>query len=108
MSKKKEQARKENATYRNQLVTIEDLANFKEELVKEIKALLDGTSSHANKEWLKSSEVRNLLSISPGTLQTLRVNGTLPFQKVGGTIYYKWKDIENIMNKNDNNFKKGL
>jgi hypothetical protein len=40
-------------------------------------------------QWLKSSEVRKLLKISSGTLQNLRINGTLNFYKIGGILYYK-------------------
>ncbi|WP_369427692.1 helix-turn-helix domain-containing protein [Pontibacter harenae] len=35
--------------------------------------------------------------MSPATLQTLRINGTLPFTKIGGTIYYRAEDIERLM-----------
>ena len=45
------------------------------------------------------NEVRKLLNISPGTLQTLRINGTLPYTKIGGTMYYNLKDIEKLLNK---------
>ena len=34
-----------------------------------------------------------MLRISPGTLQNLRVNGTLAYTKIGGIIYYKYEDI---------------
>jgi hypothetical protein len=50
------------------------------------------------KQWLKSAEVRQLLKISPGTLQNLRVNGTLRYSKVGSIIYYKYDDILKILN----------
>jgi len=32
--------------------------------------------------------VRKLLGVSNGTLQTLRVNGSLPFSKIGGLYFY--------------------
>jgi hypothetical protein len=101
MSTKDEQVKKVDAIQRNQLVTIEDLATFKIELLKDIKELLSVVVQQPGKKWIKSAEVRKLLNISPGTLQTLRVNGTLPFQKVGGAMYYKWEDIEKMMNKDD-------
>jgi hypothetical protein len=37
--------------------------------------------STAAKKWLKAHEVRRLLKISPGTLQTLKANGTIPYTK---------------------------
>uniref|UniRef100_UPI00404892CE helix-turn-helix domain-containing protein n=1 Tax=Roseivirga sp. TaxID=1964215 RepID=UPI00404892CE len=49
---------------------------------------------------MKSYEVRKLLDISPGTLQNLRVNGTLPFTKIGGVIYYDYTDIQSMLQSN--------
>ena len=45
-------------------------------------------------------EVRELLGISPGTLQNLRVNGTLPYTKVGGVVYYQSDDILKMLEEN--------
>ena len=52
------------------------------------------------KQRLKSSEVRKLLKISPGTLQNLRINGTLSFTKIGSIIYYSYEDIEAMLDSN--------
>ena len=82
-----------------QIVTTEDLHTFKIELINEIKQILN-EKTNAPKKWLKSSEVRKMLNISTGTLQTLRVNGSLPCTKVGGTNYFSLSDIELLM-KND-------
>jgi hypothetical protein len=38
-----------------------------------------------------------MLGISPGTLQNLRINGTLPYTKVGGVIYYAYEDLIRVM-----------
>lgn len=46
----------------------------------------------------KSYEVRKLLNISAGTLQNLRINGTLAYTKIGGLMYYKYSDIEKVLN----------
>lgn len=80
----------------HQMVTKRDLLNFGNLLLNEIK-----NSSKEDKpaQWLKSTEVRKLLKISPGTLQNLRVNGTLSFKRIGGIIYYKYEDIEKMLEK---------
>jgi predicted site-specific integrase-resolvase len=52
------------------------------------------------KKWLKSYEVRELLNISPGTLQNLRINGTLPYTKIGGVMFYDYEDIKKILTEN--------
>ncbi|TDS09816.1 helix-turn-helix domain-containing protein [Sphingobacterium paludis] len=82
-------------------VTREDFMELKALLI-EIKESLNGkVSKQEDKTWLKSVEVRKLLGISPGTLQNLRVNGSLPFRKIGGSMYYKLSDIHQLMEGGD-------
>lgn len=78
------------------LITTEDLYDFKMELLEEFKKLLQHQQGSI-KKYLKSSEVMELLQISPGTLQNLRANGVLPFHKVGGIIFYDTEDIQKVM-----------
>lgn len=83
------------------IITTEDLREFKEELLTEIRELFQRQESGiASKKWLKSTEVMKMLKISPGTLQNFRVNGTLPFTKIGGIIYYDASDIQEILSSN--------
>jgi len=82
-----------------QIITTEDLREFKIELLDEIRSIVSEQKSVTAKKWLKSIEVRKLLNISPGTLQTLRINGTLPFTKIGGTNYYSFTDIEKLLSQ---------
>lgn len=77
-----------------EIVTKQALIELEERLITEIRKA-NGTGEEP-KKLLKSYQVKNLLKISPGTLQNLRVNGTLPFTKVGGIIYYKYEDIMKI------------
>lgn len=79
-----------------EIITKEDLELFKIDLFKELKQLLPATNGEI-KRWLKNSEVRKLLSISSGKLQMLRVNNTLPYTKIGGTMYYKFEDIVKML-----------
>jgi len=83
-----------------QILTIEDLSEFKTELIEEIKKLLRQSGIQPVKKVLKSPDVRKLLNISPGTLQTMRINGTLPFSKIGGVIYYDYEDIQKMLDNN--------
>lgn len=80
------------------LVTKDDLQKFKRELIEEITKLLS-KDPPPTKQWLRSIEVRKMLSISPGTLQNLRINGQLKYTKVGGTMYYEANDIAKMMAK---------
>ncbi|MHA6280818.1 helix-turn-helix domain-containing protein [Salinimicrobium sp. CAU 1759] len=82
------------------IITTDDLREFKMELLEELKELLNIKSGSAPKKWLKSTDVMKMLKISPGTLQNLRVNGTLPYTKIGGLIYYDASEIERVMQEN--------
>ena len=62
-----------------------------------LKNLLAKQATGKLKKYLKSSEVMDLLQVSPGTLQNFRINGTLPYTKVGGIIYYDAEEIQNVM-----------
>ncbi|GAO31171.1 helix-turn-helix domain-containing protein [Geofilum rubicundum] len=90
-----------------EIITVEDLQTFKSELISDIKQLLKEQTGQPVKKWLKSYEVRKLLNISPGTLQNLRVNGSLPYTKIGGVMYYDYADIQNMLqaNKYQNTFR---
>lgn len=81
------------------ILTKEDLLDFKKELFKELKDLLAGAEVSKLK-WLRSSEVQKLLKISSGTLQNFRINGTIPFKKVGGTLYYSSEAIHKLLEQN--------
>lgn len=83
-----------------EIVTTDDLREFKIDLLKEFKQLLAVHHGQPSKKWLKSYEVRKLLGISPGTLQNLRINGTLAFTKLGGVIFYDSEEIQKMMMEN--------
>ena len=91
------------------IITTEDLNEFKAELFEELKKLLATSGVQEQKteqqpiKWLKSHQVQRLLSISPGTLQNLRINGTLPYSKIGGVILYSPDDINAIIERNKRN-----
>ncbi len=82
------------------IVTTDDLQDFKIELLDEFKNLLTRQSQGKLKRYLKSNEVMELLQISPGTLQNLRINGTLPYTKIGGIIFYDAEEIQKVMTDN--------
>ncbi|EOR95362.1 hypothetical protein ADIARSV_1474 [Arcticibacter svalbardensis MN12-7] len=80
-----------------EIITKEDLMQFKSKLLTEISKLIKPSEHQGSRQWLKSAEVRKLLNISPGTLQNLRINGTLRYTKIGGTMYYKSSDINSLL-----------
>lgn len=82
-----------------ELITREDLREFKNELLIELKQIMQPGQGQS-KKWLKSSEVRKMLNISPGTLQNLRINGTLCFTRIGSIMYCKLEDINKVLEGN--------
>jgi hypothetical protein len=89
-----------------QIITTEDLVIFKSELIDQIKSIFKEMMDHGGKRWLRSRDVKEKLGISHGTLQNLRINGTLPYTKVGGVIFYDQGDITKMIESNriDNTF----
>ncbi len=78
------------------IITTDDLREFKIELIQEIKHLFSNSNFALNpdsKRFLKSSEVQELLNLSPTSLQNLRNARLLPYSKVNGTFFYDWNDI---------------
>ncbi len=82
-----------------QIITIEDLNEFRNLLLNDLKEIIN-SKPQQSKQWLKSNEVRKLLNISPGTLQNLRINGTLSYTKIGGIMYYNHSDIDKLLDRN--------
>lgn len=79
-----------------EIITREDLNVLKQEIIEALKPV--GNSQ--NKRYLRSAEVRKLLGISAGTLQNMRINGSLPYSYIGTTIFYEYDQIVKIFNDN--------
>jgi hypothetical protein len=80
-----------------EILTQEDLEQFRMQLKEDLKGLLENQYSSSRKHWLKSSEVRKMLGISHGTLQNLRITRSIPYTKLGGIIFYRCEDIEKVL-----------
>jgi hypothetical protein len=85
-----------------EIVTLEDLAKFKSELLLGIKEILDTRQDPDTPKYLRTSDVRKILGLSASTIQSLRNNGKLPFVKVQGTIYYKPGDNNELFSSMGN------
>jgi len=82
----------------NQLVTVADLEEFKTAILDSIRQIVK--QSTGPKKWLKSSEVRKMIGISPGKLQAIRESGLLAFTRIGGNIYYDPNDLFKLFEEN--------
>ena len=83
--------------FASQLITVDHLEQFKNKLLEELLIALKSHISVVPKKWMKSHEVRRLLKISPGTLQTLKTSGIIPYTKMGGVHFYDYEDIQKVL-----------
>ncbi len=83
-----------------EIITTDDLREFKIELLEDFKKILKTAGSSLPKKYLKSSELKKVLNVSSGTLQTLRINGTLSYTKFGGIIFYDAEEIYKLLKEN--------
>ena len=81
-----------------EVLTKEDLQQFRTQLLNDLRELLTPRTGEFVKPWLKNAEVRQLLKVSANTIQRLRIAGKLRSSKVGGIHYYRYEDIEKLLN----------
>jgi hypothetical protein len=84
--------------YKDQLLTIQDLIDFREQLLIDIHKLLKEQGGDPGHQWLKAGDVKRMLRISESKLQYLRDQGIIPFKKLGGVTYYDKNEIQEMMN----------
>lgn len=67
-----------------------------------VQALLESSGKAPSKleDWLDNQDVMLMLHISLRSLQTLRSNGTLPYSRINNKIYYRRRDVEQLLNDN--------
>jgi len=72
--------------------------------LKEIKAefqrLKKSQAEQLKESWIDGQDVSIALNIGPRSLQTLRTSGKLPYTKVQGKCYYKFADLEALLESN--------
>lgn len=79
-------------------ITKEDLETLRYQLFADLKKLLEksaDTKSSA-KEWLRSRDVKKMLSISDAALQNLRIRGLVHPVKISGLYYYKSEELKSL------------
>jgi D-alanyl-D-alanine carboxypeptidase len=86
------------------ILTTDDLKAFKAELLEDIRSILSEHPSlpaqpTEKKKFLRTYQVLEMLGISAGTLQTLRDNGTIPYYKLQGTLFYDYQEIMKLLEK---------
>ena len=51
------------------------------------------------KSWLTQPEAQEYLGLSKATLARYRAAGTLPYSKLGSSIYYRLADVEEMLER---------
>ncbi len=82
-----------------EIATKADLDNLKSDILEMLRQDFNSRQKPAE-IWLRNKQVLEMLGISQGALQNLRIKGDMPFTKVGAVLYYKLQDIHNLLNKN--------
>jgi hypothetical protein len=82
-----------------EIVTKDDLQNFRLQLLDDMKTLLQRSkeSSSGNVEGYKTANVRKILGCSVNKLVSLRVSKKIRTKKIGGTVYYNKEDVKRLV-----------
>lgn len=88
----------------DEIITRKDLEDFKKEILDSFSELLKKEiSGHLIKKWIRAKELKELTGWSSSTIQTYRINGTLIYSKVGGTVFYDLHHLMNLLETNSKN-----
>lgn len=75
--------------------------------IDDLKSEIKGNSKSVNDEFVDNVDFIKLMNISKRTAQTWRDEGKIAFSQVGGKIYYKMSDVQDLLQHNYNpTFKK--
>jgi len=81
------------------IVTKEDLEEFRVKLLSEIREVLKIQEAKSFPRSIKTKQVLEILDISAGKLQQMRITGELSHKKVGGTYYYNYNEVKRLLPK---------
>jgi hypothetical protein len=70
--------------------------------IDEIKSEVKGTSKSKADDFVDNADFIKLMNISKRTAQAWRDEGKISFSQVGGKIYYKMSDVQELLNHNYN------
>lgn len=79
-------------------ITKLDLEHLRHQLFADLKELLEKPAQPEPKpkEWLRSRDVKKMLSISDAALQNLRIRGVVNPVKISGLYYYKTEELNSL------------
>jgi hypothetical protein len=66
-------------------------------IIEDIAQLLENRDTLYNGfDWLRSKAIRQMMDISPATLQNLRITGQIRHKKIMGSYYYNRSDLQKL------------
>lgn len=77
-------------------ITKDDLRQLRLAIVDDIQKILNNKKTCKQEfdiDWLRSKTIKQIMNISPATLQNLRTTGKIRFCKVMGSYYYNKTDL---------------
>jgi hypothetical protein len=83
--------------FANQLITVEDLNEFRKQLLQDLLTTLKTSGGITPKKWMRAHEVRRMLKISTGTLPTLKADGVISYTKMGGVHLFDYDEIQQLL-----------
>lgn len=86
--------------------TFERMKDTVELICRKMQKLRSQYQSKQLDEWLDNQDVCLFLNISPRTLQTLRSNGALSFTQIERKLYYKKKDVIQLLENGKSKYNK--
>jgi excisionase family DNA binding protein len=72
----------------------DDLNDMENRIVKRIISELEASKPN---EWMKTKDAVAYLKCNQSTLLALRTNKTIPFYKLGGSVYYRKSDLDEVL-----------
>jgi hypothetical protein len=81
------------------IVTKEDLEDFRIKLMTEIRETLKIQEVKSFPKSIKTKQVLEILDMSAGKLKQMRISGELSYKKVGGTYYYNYNEVKRLLPK---------
>ncbi|MFC2080880.1 helix-turn-helix domain-containing protein [Bacteroidota bacterium] len=82
----------------NELLTRKDLYDLEAKIMDKLNKLSEKDDNR--KKWYRTADLIKILNLSASSIQSLRTSGTLPFSKVGGTLFYDPNDVKEMITKN--------
>ncbi len=82
-----------------EVITREELENFRIRLLKDIGVMIKEQSSLflEKPEGYKTTDVRKMLGCSSNKIISLRITRKLRTKKIGGTLYYNKEDVKKLL-----------